>query len=65
MAHLLYCRKKTNKDKISKIARIRTEELKKQQPLAKVVKEIDVVDEVLQKGFEHPEFQSLLNNTHS
>jgi len=55
MAHLIYCRKKKNKDRISKLAKKRTRALQKN------VKEIDVTDDVLEKGFMHESIQKELN----
>jgi hypothetical protein len=51
MSKILQCRKDETKQRIADLTRIRKENNPPDQP---AVKEMDVVDELIEKGFQHP-----------
>jgi len=53
MAEILQCRKTKNSEMIDHLTELRTFNLRKANPKANPIKKMDIVDEVLEKGFAH------------
>jgi hypothetical protein len=57
MSEILQCRKTETNEMLNKITEFRDQQRFKKNPNAAVIKKIDVVEEIILKGFEHPTLQ--------